>query len=262
MIRPPFPIMRCPVQPAIGSLARSALVAAALATALTGAGCRSASRETTRDAARETARSLPRAPQSPSLDGVTDPDRIWAILGEGNAAYVTQAADGAARARRAALAQKQAPRAAVLACADSRCSPELVMRREPGDLFVVRTAGNIADSVAIGSIEYAVAVLGAPVVIVLGHESCGAVKAAVVGEPTGSAHIDGIVWMIRPAVLRVPGEGATPERLSAAVKENVRRTGRRLMDASPIIASAVQAGTLRVILAVHDLETGRVTAIE
>ncbi len=197
------------------------------------------------------------------LAGVDDPDRIWAILAESNDMYVRRADhDPAEHARRVALAKSQAPRIAILACADSRCSPELIFRRKPGDLFVVRTAGNIADSVAIGSLEYSVAVLGSKAILVVGHQHCGAVKAAVAGKPTGSAHIDGIVAQIRPAVDAVPPGGDEETRIELAIRENVRASGRHLVDASPLLAEAVRSGTLRILLAVHDLETGEVRRID
>lgn len=200
------------------------------------------------------------------LAGVDDPDRIWEILADSNDMYVRRADhDPAEHARRVALAKSQAPRIAILGCADSRCSPELVFRRKPGDLFVVRTAGNIADSVAIGSLEYSVAVLGSKAILVVGHQHCGAVKAAVAGKPTGSAHIDGIVAMIRPAVEAVdavPAGGDEEKRIELAIKENVRASGRHLVEASPLLAEAVRNGKLRILLAVHDLETGEVRRID
>lgn len=197
------------------------------------------------------------------LAGVDDPDRIWAILADSNDRYVHPADhDPAEQARRVALAKSQAPRVAILGCADSRCSPELIFRRKPGDLFVVRTAGNVADSVAIGSLEYSVAVLGSKAILVVGHRHCGAVKAAVAGKPTGSAHIDGIVAMIRPAVDAVPAGGDEEKRIDLAIRENVRATGRHLVEASPLLAEAVRSGKLRILLAVHDLETGEVRRID
>jgi carbonic anhydrase len=160
------------------------------------------------------------------------------------------------------LATAQFPEAAIIACSDSRVPPEILFDQGVGDLFVIRVAGNvIADSGAVvkGSIEYAVAVLKVPLVMVLGHSNCGAVKAAIdlaaSNEPLPGA-IDGLVRLIKPAVessAKEPGD-----KLTNAIRANVELGVERLHGLDPIVAEAVRGGKLKLVGATYDLASGRV----
>lgn len=158
-------------------------------------------------------------------------------------------------AYRSTQAQAQHPWAVIVSCADSRVPPELLFDEGIGDLFVCRVAGNIVGDVELGSIEYAVEHLKVPLVVVLGHERCGAVEAAVVGGHA-HGHIDSLVKAIRPAVERarkIPGD-----LVDNAVRANVELTVEQLRTSAPLLADRVKKGRLRVVGARYDLDTGRV----
>ena len=144
----------------------------------------------------------------------------------------------------------QWPFAAILSCADSRVNPESVFDVRQGNLFNVRNAGNIADEIAIGSLEYAVAVLKVPAILVLGHGSCGAVVATQKAVTTGTmpgGDIDAIVDLIRPAIERLPHDHTRAE----AIRSNVQNSAQTLLYQSATIAKAVEAGKLRIAKAVY-----------
>ena len=164
-------------------------------------------------------------------------------------------------ASRAELVGGQSPFAIILACSDSRVPVELVFDEGPGELFIIRVAGNVATPTQIGSIEYAVTQLGAQLVVVLGHSSCGAVAAALESiarqEPLPSANLEAIVEEIRPAL-----EGLDDAGLDAAVLANVRRSIDRLIDGSPILGQLIENRNLTVTGATYALETGEVTFLD
>lgn len=153
------------------------------------------------------------------------------------------------------VASRQTPFAAFLGCADSRVPIEIVFDQGFGDLFVTRIAGNVAATENIASLEFATQVLGAKVVYVLGHTSCGAVAAAARGEPV-PGQISALFQHIRPAVRAAQGDPV------AAVRENVKIQAQTLVEASTVIASLVAAGKVLVAGGVFDLETGRVEPVE
>ncbi len=160
------------------------------------------------------------------------------------------------------LASGQSPFAIVLACADSRVPVETLFDHEPGDIFVVRLAGNFVSDAALGSIEYAAAVLKSPLVMVLGHSSCGAVQAAVDSIQTGKkfpGHIQLLADAITPAAKAVEHEHG--DWTHNAVVENVRMNVRKLKESQPIMAEAVKARELEVVGAVYDLRTGTVALV-
>lgn len=151
----------------------------------------------------------------------------------------------------------QWPIAAIVSCADSRVNPENVFDLAQGNLFNVRNAGNVADPISIGSIEYAVAVLKAPLLVVLAHSSCGAVSAAQKYVDTGAlpgGDIDAIVETIAPVIESLPPR----HTLGEAIKANSRHTARVLRRQSDIIDHAVGRGRLRVVSAVYDIRSRRV----
>ena len=179
---------------------------------------------------------------------------------EGNTRYVEQKLShpNQSLSRLTEVAAGQKPFAAILGCADSRVPPEIVFDRGLGDLFVVRGAGNFADDVALGSLEFAVAVLGVSVIMVLGHERCGAVAAAVQGG-TAIGHIAGLIHAIRPAVERTQGMEGDP--VENAVNANVQIVVENLKNTGPILAEAVASGSLKIVGGRYDLDSGMVQII-
>ncbi len=185
----------------------------------------------------------------------------WARLMAGNRRYVAgqPTHPDQTPARRGELAAGQRPFAAILGCADSRVSPEILFDQGLGHLFVVRVAGNIVDNAVLGSLEYAVAHLGVRLIVVLGHTDCGAVQAAV----EGSAHegaIARVVEAILPAVKLARSQPGPP--VDNAVRANVVRTVERLRSAEPVLAAAVNQGRLQIRGAIYDLATGVVQQVE
>ncbi|MBL8069413.1 MAG: carbonic anhydrase [Armatimonadetes bacterium] len=159
-------------------------------------------------------------------------------------------------ARRTAVAKSQAPFAVVLTCADSRVSPELVFDQGLGDLFVARVAGNTFGKDILGSIEYSVAVLGSRLIVVMGHERCGAVDAAIKGgELPGS--IGEAINPILPAVAATAGE--KENRLDKTIAVNAEMQAKRLLAESKILSDLAEKGELKVVSATLDLDTGVVT---
>jgi carbonic anhydrase len=183
------------------------------------------------------------------------PDQAIAQLMEGNHRYATGKLshphqDGKARA---GLTKGQHPFVAILSCADSRVPPEVIFDEGLGDLFVVRVAGNITDDAVIGSLEYAVEHLGTPAILVMGHEKCGAVQAAIGGgEP--KTHIQALADAITPAVADAKKQKG--DLVSNSVKANVQLVVNQLSASKPILAEAVAKRKIKVVGGVYDLETG------
>ncbi len=157
--------------------------------------------------------------------------------------------------RRAEAAVGQRPFAAIVACSDSRVPPEILFDQGIGDLFVVRTAGGVLDRAGLGSVEYAAEHLRVPLIVVLGHTSCGAVQAALAGgEARGEVAF--VIESLRPAVERALGAGGDTAR--AAVRENVAATVSLISSSGPVLAPAVARGAAVVAGAVYDIESGEV----
>jgi carbonic anhydrase len=161
--------------------------------------------------------------------------------------------------RRENVQNGQQPLAAVLGCADSRVPPELIFDQGIGDLFVLRTAGHVADAATLGSLEYAVAHLGIPLLMVLGHSDCGAVKAAVLGGGEEENHIRHITEAIQPALSEVDETG--PNSVDHVAKIHAALTSRRLQSLEPVLSGSVEAGTLKVVACFYSLETGLVEVL-
>jgi len=159
------------------------------------------------------------------------------------------------------LASGQSPKAIILSCSDSRVGPELIFDQSLGDIFVVRTAGNVADAVSLGSIEYAVDHLHSPLLVVLGHQECGAVNAACSGEKMPSPNLDAIVEKISAAVAQAKSYAKADDLVESAIKENVHRSAMDLVANSEIIRNAVKSGKLSVIEAEYELDTGKVVRL-
>ncbi len=193
------------------------------------------------------------------------PDAALAKLMEGNARFALspELCEADMLSRRAEVAKGQAPWAVVLTCADSRLSPELIFGgRTLGELFVCRNAGNLADTDALGSIEYGTHHLGAPLVIVMGHSRCGAVAAACDVAEKGTVlpgHIAGMVQAIVPAATDLKGHAG--DYVDAVVRENAKRAAHRIANDSEIVKELVAAGKVKVVAARYDLDTGAVEII-
>jgi carbonic anhydrase len=190
---------------------------------------------------------------------LSSPDEIWADLLEGNRRFMAgKPKPRALVAAREELAKGQHPQVIVLGCSDSRVSPELVFDKNLGELFVVRTAGNIADTIALGSLEYAAEHLHSKVLVVLGHEKCGAVAAAASGAKMPTANLDAIVKRIFPVIEKYTICAQGDQLLGLAVEANVQQSARDVVAESPILQKEVADRTLTVIRAVYKLKTGEV----
>ena len=158
--------------------------------------------------------------------------------------------------RQRELVAGQHPHAEILSCADSRVPPELIFDQGLGDLFVVRVAGNVATDTEIGSLEYGAEHLQIPFLVVLGHESCGAVTAAVQGGEA-EGHIAALVNLIKPAVDKSRGLPGDP--VANAVRINVEMVVQQLRSSTPVLSTLVAEGKLKIVGGVYSLETGKVT---
>lgn len=192
------------------------------------------------------------------------PDDALAQLMAGNARYI--ASDVFVHdysAARASAVEEHTPVAGILGCADARIAAELIFDRGPGDLFMVRVAGNFLSDYGLASLEYCVRFLDVPLLMVLGHTQCGAVTSAlkVVQEGiTLPGRLPFLIDAIEPAV-HIAQEAQPNDLLHASIVENVRRQVVRLATTSPIIMEALQTGKVKVVGAIYDLATGRVSLV-
>ncbi|HWK80630.1 MAG TPA: carbonic anhydrase [Thermomicrobiales bacterium] len=202
--------------------------------------------------------------QSPRPQNAIPPIEALKRLMEGNTRYVAGTTTPInLSAERAAAVVEHAPIAAILGCADARVAAELIFDQGPGDLFMVRVAGNFLSDYGLASIEYAVEFLDVPLVMVLGHTMCGAVTSAVRVVEEGIAlpgRLPVLIDAIEPAVYAA--RMGNPENLlDAAIVENARRQMNRLSMISPIINEAVAAGKVMVVGGIYDIATGEVTLV-
>jgi len=198
----------------------------------------------------------------PKPDNALTPDQAVDRLVQGNKRYAsgnTNTRDFSAK--RAALAKGQNPYACILSCADSRVSPELCFDEARGDLFVTRVAGNYVTNDVLASLEYGIAVLQVPLIMVLGHTRCGAVSAtvsALENQTEFPGHIQTLVTALMPAVRAVQVQDNADSLVQAATIENIKQNVQRLKQATPILSNAFQNSKIRVIGGLYDLETGKV----
>lgn len=190
----------------------------------------------------------------------TNPVTAWKALREGNDRFVAgqPAHPSQSVAHRASLAAAQKPIAVIFGCADSRVAAELVFDQGLGDMFVVRTAGHVIDSAVLGSIEYAVTVLDVPLVVVLGHDSCGAVTAALAALDEGNlpgGYVRDVVERVAPSILLGRRDGLT--RVDEFEERHVHETVAQLMARSTAIAQRVAGGTLAIVGVTYHLADGR-----
>lgn len=163
----------------------------------------------------------------------------------------------------------QHPIAIVLSCSDSRVPPELIFDEGLGDLFVIRLAGNIADDAVIGSIEYAVKYLGVPLLMVLGHEGCGAISAAIDGDGKAEGHVSSLINAIRPAVDSVSKNQPmakedipSPRFHELVVRENVKRVMTLLKENKPILADMIESEKLTMAGGFYHLASGKIDLVK
>jgi carbonic anhydrase len=201
-----------------------------------------------------------KAKAPPKPQNVLAPDAALDRLMKGNARYV----DGTSRRHdflheREALSKGQNPYAAVLSCADSRIAPELCFDTARGDVFVCRVAGNFTTEEIIASFEYAVQVLNTPLIVVLGHEACGAVDAAIKSIKDGTTlpgHLPSLVHSLSPAVQAAQGQPG--DLLTNAIRGNVAMNVARLQTATPILKSFADDKKIRVVGGIYELKSGKV----
>jgi len=191
------------------------------------------------------------------------PDRALRVLQEGNARFVDGKSvncDLLAQVR--ATAGGQAPFAAVVGCIDSRVPPELVFDQHIGDIFAARVAGNFVNTDIIGSLEFATRIAGAKLIVVLGHSECGAVKGAVDDARLGN--LTATLANIRPAVIKVkaiegPHTSGNKRFVQAVADQNARDAAAMLVTRSDVLRDLVDQGQLKIVSAMHDVGTGRIT---
>jgi carbonic anhydrase len=191
----------------------------------------------------------------------TSPVTAWKALKEGNERFVAgePAHPSQSIEDRARLAHSQKPTAVLFGCADSRVAAEIIFDQGLGDMFVVRTAGHVVDSAVLGSIEYAVTVLNVPLIVVLGHDSCGAVQATLAAIDEGvvpGGYVRDIVERITPSVLQGRHAGLT--RVDEFETRHVNDTVTQLRVRSSSIAERLAAGTLAIVGLTYHLADGRV----
>lgn len=199
---------------------------------------------------------------SEEKSGITGEQSLQKLL-EGNARYTSGNASHPDQSvqRRSELTAGQHPFAVIVGCSDSRIPPELIFDQGLGDIFVIRTAGQVVDNVSLGSIEYAVEHLGVPLVVVLGHDSCGAVSATVTGgEVLG--HLDSLVNFIEPAVNEAREMGNESELLDNCIDINIYNIVDQLRASQPILSEKVEKGELLIVGARYHLDCGEVETFE
>jgi len=208
---------------------------------------------------------LAHAKSPPKPDNVLSPDQAIKRLREGNDRYVSgKTHNRKFTATRAALVDGQNPYASILSCSDSRVSPELCFDEERGDLFVARVAGNYVTNDILASLEYGVAVLNTPLIMVLGHTRCGAISATVNAlekQAEFPGHIQSIVTALMPAARAAAADGHQGTMVQAATIQNIKQNVQRLQEATPILSKAVQEDKLKVIGGLYHLDTGRVELV-
>ncbi|PRH89022.1 carbonic anhydrase [Labrys okinawensis] len=210
---------------------------------------------------------LPAAAQqseTPPAQNTISPDEALKRLLEGNARYASNSSQNRDySAGREARSSAQYPIAGLVSCADARVAPELAFDQGPGDLFVVRVAGNFVNDDGLASLEYGVKFLGMPLIVVLGHSNCGAVAATIkvlkdkVALP---GHLPQLVGAIKPAIDRAEKAKAS-DALAEATLQNIRYNVRKLEKAGPIIADFVAKGKVKVVGGLYDIATGRVSLV-
>jgi len=194
--------------------------------------------------------------QGSAQEGGPTPDEALKRLKQGNARFVADDLKEATppSRQRLATAEKQKPVAVILTCADSRAAPEYIFDKGLGMLFVVRVAGNVGGPEVYASMEYAVAVLNAPLIVVLGHTNCGAVEAVFKGKDLPTEHLIGLTKLIHT--------GDRPKDLDTAILNNVLAQTEQVTKQSALLKDFAATGRIRIVPAVYDLKSGEVRWLE
>lgn len=210
---------------------------------------------------------------SSAAPAVTADEALQKLI-DGNARYIAEkptAAQRSTKESRAALSKSQKPYAVILTCSDSRVPPELLFDAGLGELFVIRVAGNVPDPIVLGSIEYAVEHLGTPLVMVLGHERCGAVTATVDAKGTATGNIGAIVKTIAPALQKASkdcpackgdkqcAKNKKNEYVECVIDSNAKMASTNLTKQSKVLKHFVDQKKLKIVSAKYDLDDGKVT---
>jgi carbonic anhydrase len=200
----------------------------------------------------------PAHPDQPTIS----PAEAISKLKEGNGRYTSGNLQhpGQTAERRTELAKTQHPFATIISCSDSRVPPEIVFDQGLGDLFIVRVAGNVINDEGLGSVEYSVDHLGTRLILVLGHQRCGAVEAAretIAAKGKAPGHIESLVTAIKPAV-----EATAKDDLETTVKANVKNVVQALRSSTPILKAEIDSGKIQVVGGYYSLDTGAVTVLD
>src|SRR4026209_1188086 len=200
----------------------------------------------------------PAHPEQPAVA----PAEAISKLKEGNSRYTSGNLQhpGQTTERRSELTKSQHPFAVIVSCSDSRVPPEIVFDQGLGDLCIFRVAGNVIDDNGLGSIEYAVDHLNVRLIVVLGHQSCGAVEAAketIAAKGKAPGHIESLVTAIKPAV-----DATAKDDLDTTIKANVKHVVRALRSSTPILKAKVDSGDVKVVGGYYSLDTGGVTFLD
>lgn len=193
---------------------------------------------------------------------------VLQVLKEGNQRFVDNEVthQELSKSEREELAKSQSPVATIIVCSDSRVPPELIFDQHVGKLFVIRLAGNVVDQLALASVEFGISVLKTPLILIMGHENCGAVEAAFTLESQGySANIGSLLYKIWPAVEQVKQEQSSlnkEKQLALAIENNVTNTHKEMLTRSPIIRDLVKAKKVQIVEGVFHISSGKVEFFE
>lgn len=198
-------------------------------------------------------------PQAPEIT----PEQLWTALETGNKAFAGGSVSYTLlKQEREQLADHQSPPITILSCSDSRVPPELIFNQSLGALFVIRTAGNVADDFGLASIEYAVALGYTKLIVILGHESCGAVIASLGGADPSTPALTALATRIRSSFVGIAYDSRDPANVQRAVAMNARASAASLLARSKLIRDAVLTQRVKIIVADYDLHTGEVKRID
>ena len=201
------------------------------------------------------------APAPPPLQ--ITPDQLWTALLQGNKVFASGAVSyNLLNEERGQLVNNQAPPITILSCSDSRVPPELVFNQSLGALYVVRSAGNVVDDFGVASIEYAVTLGYTRLIVVLGHESCGAVVASLGGADPTTPALSALAIRIRSSFVGIPYDSRDPVNVQRAVELNARAAAASLLARSKVIRDAVATEQVKIVTANYDLNTGEVKQVD
>lgn len=206
---------------------------------------------------------LPAAGQEVKTEESITPDQLWSAILQGNRQFMAgKIVYDNLKAEREMLRGGQMPPITVLACSDSRVPPELVFNQSLGALFVVRTAGNVADDFGLASIEFALSKGWTKLIVVLAHEDCGAVKASLGGADPSTQPLKSLAARIRSSFVGVAYDSVDPANVRKATEANARAAGAQLLANSLLVRDAALTNRIKVVTGYYELESGEVTKVE